>query len=261
MTNISCTLINDVFYMPFTSGGEALPDSPRCGMTTRAAGSMRYRIAETNERRLDVLGRIADKGRDGRLFVTEAEQTHSKIVIDAKTAEDAFMRYADGIITVNQRLLPVVTAADCVPIFLYDSITGVFGVVHSGWKGTGIAAEAIHAAETDYGSEAGNMMAVIGPHIHSECYTVDEDRARQFSSEYGADCVEIKDVAAGREYHLSLLKANVCVLLCAGVKEENIAVAEECTCCNDAFGSFRRETGGREGVPFTVQAAFCGYFA
>ena len=50
-------------------------------------------------------------------------------------------------ITKNPSLMPVVTVADCMPLYLYDSVSGVFGVVHSGWKGTGIIGEALNLAK------------------------------------------------------------------------------------------------------------------
>ena len=42
-----------------------------------------------------------------------------------------------------------------------------------------------------------------------------------------------------------------------GVKDSNIAICSDCTCCNQIFGSNRRETS--QGNSFTVQAAFIYY--
>ncbi|MDE5897813.1 MAG: laccase domain-containing protein, partial [Treponemataceae bacterium] len=58
----------------------------------------------------------------------------------------------------------------------------------------------------------------------------------------------------GALFRLSLERANLAVLERAGVRDENIVILEECTCCNPLFGSNRRET--LEGGGFTVQAAF-----
>ena len=35
------------------------------------------------------------------------------------------------------------------PLYLYDPVTGVFGIVHSGWKGTGIVVDAIELAKNN----------------------------------------------------------------------------------------------------------------
>jgi copper oxidase (laccase) domain-containing protein len=58
-------------------------------------------------------------------------------------------------------------------------------------------------------------------------------------------------------YSLSLAKANLAVLAEMGVPENNIAVSNDCTCCNPIFGSFRRQNPV-EGT-FTVQAAWVSW--
>lgn len=140
----------------------------------------------------------------------------------------------DGVITTCERFVPVVTVADCVPIYLFDTKTNCFGVVHSGWKGTGIAAEAITLAEKVYGSKPADFAVALGPHIHACCYTVEAERARYFIQNFGADCIE-------RGNRLSLAEANVISLTKIGVLKENILHINECTCCNPLLGSFRRQ--------------------
>ena len=166
--------------------------------------------------------------------------------------------------TQNSALVPVVTVADCVPIYFYDSRNGVFGVAHSGWKGTGIAGEAVALMKKNYGSDPRDILAAIGPHIHDCCYTVDKERAQYFVDNFGSGCVQKVSQAqgAGGLFRLSLLKANLNVLESAGVLEENIVAAKNCTACDARFGSFRREAAALD-VPaqekarlFTTQAAF-----
>lgn len=141
----------------------------------------------------------------------------------------------DGIITTNPKLVPVVTVADCLPIFLYDLKTGCRGVLHSGWKGTGIVVKALKLAERIYGAQASDFSVVIGPHIHSCCYQVDEKRIEYFTSHFGSSCIIPPN-------HLSLAQANVNLLREAGVPEDNILCCSDCTCCDPRLGSFRRET-------------------
>ena len=167
--------------------------------------------------------------------------------------------------TQNSALVPVVTVADCVPIYFYDSRNGVFGVAHSGWKGTGIAGEAVALMKKNYGSDPRDILFAIGPHIHDCCYTVDKERAQYFIDNFGSGCVrelsQCQEPPQG-QYALSLLKANLNVLEAAGVLEENIVAAKNCTACDARFGSFRREAAALD-VPaqekarlFTTQAAF-----
>jgi polyphenol oxidase len=191
---------------------------------------------------------------------------------------------ADGIITADKNFMPVVTVADCMPIFLFDKATETFGIVHSGWKGTGIAAEAVLLMCKNHGARPENISVILGPHIRECCYIVNAERAEYFKTEFTPDCVQEleeggKCFAGGRGlpvkwnsgdgklYRLSLEKANFAVLKKCGIPFENINVIKECTCCNQIFGSNRRETAEWNALhfpdeklpaipPFTVQAAF-----
>ncbi len=236
---------------------------PLWGMTMKAAGSMRFRWNETNSNRDQFLAELcalfdgAEKG--GQKQAVPLELIHSKIVYEAREACDTLNKRGDGIVTQNPSLVPVVTAADCVPLYFYDAGTGAFGAAHSGWKGTGIAAQVVSMMKEKYGSDPRDILAAIGPHIHDCCYLVDKERAKYFADNFGSDTVQ----EAGGLYRLSLLRANINVLLEAGVLEENIVAAKNCTACEERFGSFRREAAALADRPgldksrlFTTQAAF-----
>ena len=252
--------------LPFYRDGKPL-DSARWGITLRKAGSMRFRWNEVNERRTSLLKEIC-----GDKEAVSLELIHSKIVYDLTSASDTQGKQGDGMISVNHSLVPVVTVADCMPLYLYEPETGLFGVCHSGWKGTGIIAEAISLAEKKYAVRRENISVAIGPHIHDCCYIVDQERARYFTENFTPACVSRKIAKDGREeYHLSLAKANLALLERAGIRSENIVVAKECTSCSQnaggdfPFGSFRRQAAFAAGnltteersKMMTVQAAFC----
>ncbi len=250
---------------------------PLWGMTMKAAGSMRFRWNETNPNRDQFLSELCalfgGAGKGGQKQVVPLELIHSKIVCEAREAGDTLNKQGDGIVTQNPSLVPVVTAADCVPLYFYDAGTGAFGAAHSGWKGTGIAAQVVAMMKKNYGSDPRDILAAIGPHIHDCCYLVDKERAKYFADNFGSDCVReaSQDQEAGgpglfgheHNYALSLLRANINVLLGAGVLEENIVAAKNCTACEARFGSFRREAAALADRPgldksrlFTTQAAF-----
>ena len=253
---------------PFYQQGKPLEQGARWGMTVRKAGTMRFRWNETNENRTHTLSSIC-----GNKTPVSLELIHSKIVYDITAQSDTSGKTGDGMITKNVALVPVVTVADCMPLFLYAPKTGVFGVCHSGWKGTGVIAQAIALAEKNYGTRAQDICVAIGPHIHDCCYTVDQARAVSFAENFTPDCVQnIPDADGKPRYHLSLEKANLSVLARAGVPDGNIVVARDCTACaKDAngdypFGSFRRQaaflqqvTADEKSRAMTVQAAFCGW--
>ncbi len=206
------------------------------------AKSMRFRWNEINENRNAFFyDCFADEKK-----IVPLELIHSKTVVAVNDASDTLGMQADGIITCNPKFVPVVTVADCMPIFLWDSVTGCFGVLHSGWKGTGIVTEALLMANAKYGAKATDFNIVIGPHIRNCCYVVDEERAQYFIENYSEDCIEKID--GSNSFRLSLEKANIHLLEMAGVKKDSIRVLGRCTCCSKdtdgkpTYGSFRRET-------------------
>ena len=238
---------------PFMTGqfhhnGVPLKDAPEWGMTLRAAGSMRFRWNEENPVRNTFLTELA--GADYE--IVPIELAHSKTVYTVSCAADTFRHVGDGIITANRMLIPVVTAADCMPLFIYDRKTKVFGALHSGWRGTGIVEAALRQAKKDFGSNPEDFFVVMAPHIHDCCYAVDRERAGYFDSSFSPDCIKSAD---GKTFFLSLAKANVSILNKLGVPPENVWISGDCTCCNDKFGSFRRESVSGSGG-FTVQAAW-----
>lgn len=242
------------FVMPFYFQGNKIPLYEACwGMTLLNAGSMRFRWNEKNLVRDRMLSQIC-----GEKTPVAVELIHSKIVVRADSCGYVEKVLADGIVTNMPNLVPVVTVADCVPIFLFDSKRKVIASLHSGWKGTGIAAEGIRKMSEWYGSDIKDVCVAIGPHIGDCCYNIDDERADYFSLEFGSDAVIERD---GKKF-LSLTAANLSVLKKVGVEESNIVVASDCTCCTcyptgkSVYGSFRREAAGKEGSLMTVQAAF-----
>lgn len=268
MTHINLSKDTKKKYVTFNfyrNGKKSLEDAV-WGMTLKAASSMRFRWNEENPTREKVLSEIA-----GKNAIVPVQLDHTKIVYAISSANDTLFKIGDGLITKNKTLMPVVTVADCMPLYFSDVETGFFGVVHSGWKGTGIAQEAIRLAQKEYGANPKNIAVAIGAHIRDCCYVVNKERADYFALNFTKECVKPLDESSlqknknlewnsgnGPLYALSLEKANLAVLEKVGILDENIVILKECTCCNNVFGSNRRETSG--GSTFTVQAAFCGFF-
>jgi len=178
-------------------------------------------------------------------------QVHSRAIltVDKQRPEDLAGIEADGMITVNPSAVLTILVADCLPIFLFDHTTGAFGLVHSGWKGTGIVIEAVLAMAERFGTRPSELAVTIGPGIGACCYRVPEDRAVRFAAEFGP-LAAVRDTEGNPS--LDLRKANVALLNEAGVTE--IAVVDECTCCSPALGSFRRQ-GPNE---ITLMLAYIG---
>jgi YfiH family protein len=163
---------------------------------------------------------------------------HSRRIqlIDEQTPEEAAAVEADGLLTTRPDAVLSVTVADCLPIFLADRRTGAFGIVHSGWRSTGIVREALALLASKFGSRPAEIAAVIGPGIGACCYVVPEERAALFAAEHGPASV-LRD--GGGPPRVDLRAANIRLLENAGVEE--IGVVTDCTSCTQKLGSFRRQ--------------------
>lgn len=254
--------MKDFLKGKFVYGGKPLEDGPSWAMTTLKNGTMRFRWNEENSNRSDFFEELFGSAKS----VVPVELVHSKIIYDIDSPLETLGKQGDGIITRNRSLIPAVTVADCLPAFIYDLKSGCFGALHSGWKGTGIAAEAVKKICSDHDSTPENICVVLGPHIESCCYNITADRALYFIENFSPDCV---NKVGDQEYMLSLEKANLASLHKAGVPRENILSVPKCTCCHKEdgdylFGSFRRQTSSlpqdmeleERMKRFTVQAAF-----
>lgn len=152
---------------------------------------------------------------------------------------------ADALVTDQFGLALVITAADCVPVYLYDPVRRAVGMVHAGWRGTvaGIASAAVRAMRDHFGCEPGDIHAAIGPSIGPCCYEVDEPVAGPVRGYFGEQAQALLR-PSGREgrYMLDLWAANRLDLAAAGVGQVHIAGA--CTSCQrDRFFSHRAEAG------------------
>jgi polyphenol oxidase len=215
----------------------------RAGISLLAAGDMGLAVRQTDPS----FGRFLAALAVDPALARAVRQVHSRTVVEAGPREAEIVE-ADGIVSRDPRLFLTVTVADCLPVFLLDRATGAFGVVHSGWKGTGIAAEAIRLMAATFGTRPGDVTAAIGPGIGPCCYTVPAERCRDFRARFGPDCVP----EASR---LDLRRANIALLEAEGVG--SISVVEECTACSARLGSFRRQGAGRPEY-FTRMLAFIG---
>lgn len=76
-------------------------------------------------------------------------------------------------------------AADCLPVLLADSESGVIAAAHCGRKGlmSGVLDSTIEAM-CEKGTERSNITAVLGPCICGDCYEVGEEIASDFERRY-----------------------------------------------------------------------------
>ena len=189
-------------------------DDPACVRTNR-------------ERFLAALGLV-----EGQLSVPA--QIHGAVV--RLVSEPGRYEACDGLLTRNPGLYLSVSIADCLPIFLFDPVAGIMGLVHAGWKGTrlGILSHALELLARE-SARPEDLVAWIGPGAGVCCYEVGEEVAAQF------DTAHVERVQ-GRSPHLNLKEANRSQLLAWGARDENIEVFPYCTICSpELLHSFRRD--------------------
>ncbi len=175
--------------------------------------------------------------------VTKADR--GKGVVTAKDYTDV-----DGLITNESGIVLATFYADCVPLYLVDTKNRAIGLSHSGWRGTvgHMGACTLEAMKEAYGTQAGDVVAAIGPSICGDCYEVSGDVAEQFAGAFPNGLAEqVLTPKGGDKYLLDLWKANYFVFLQAGVPKEHIYVTDLCTCCNPDYLFSHRASKGKRG--------------
>lgn len=157
-------------------------------------------------------------------------------------------RDVDGLITNMSGITLVTFYADCVPLYFLDPVHKAIGLSHSGWRGTvnRMGEKTIERMKEEFGSEASDILACIGPSICGSCYEVGKEVAEEFEKSF--DLKYLKDILVEKEngkFLLDLWKVNEIILLEAGVKAENIQVTDICTHCNSDY-LFSHRTMGKE---------------
>jgi hypothetical protein len=181
--------------------------------------------------------------------VRALKQVHSRDIVYAPNLEGEQIVEGDGLYTDDSRYILSVTVADCLPIFMYHVFGKGFGVVHSGWQGTGIVEKEIEALRDRLRVPSEEIGVVIGPGIGSCCYAVDKERAAYFYRSFGFD-----PIRRNGKYYLDLVQVNVDLLQQYDLA--SVLIIDHCTSCEGTMGSYRRE-GAKH---FTRMIALIGFF-
>lgn len=214
-----------------------------------------YTTAEWNRWPCNETGETAAYDRLASLFGTETSrivripQTHTdKVrVIEEENAGEGVVRIAeegyDGMITNVIGIALCTVEADCVPVYLYDPVKRVIGMIHSGWKGCAgcIAEHAVALMQDKYGTDPADVIAAFGPCICGDCYEVGEELIDPFRENFN----EITDVIfknkGNGKYLLNLTGAIRHSLLRAGLAGRNIHESPACTFETKDLCSWRRD--------------------
>lgn len=170
--------------------------------------------------------------------------------VDAGNAGEV-LEGCDGLVTDVPGLRLDLVFADCVPVFVYDPVRHVLGVVHSGWRGTvnGAASALVWAMQAGYDSRPADLHAGIGPSIGPASYEVGREVYELALARLpDADRFFAWPAGAGSNPTFDLWAANHSLLVGAGLPDERIEIAGIDTASRtDEFFS-HRASGGRCGL-------------
>lgn len=155
----------------------------------------------------------------------------------------------DGLVTNEPGVVLSTFFADCVPLYFVDPVHRAIGMSHSGWRGTvgRMGARTLEKMQEEFGTEAKDVIAAVGPSICQECYEVSRDVAEEFQKEFMGHESEILIDKGKDKFLLDLWKCNEIVMLEAGIVKEHLAVTNICTCCNPTLLFSHRASKGRRG--------------
>ena len=193
-------------------------------------------------------------GRDCALpcNVVQMHQVHNVTVarVDRPDTSREELDGYDALVTDVPGVCIGVRSADCLPILLYDPVHKAAAAIHSGWRGTvmRICEKAITRMAIEYGTNAGDLLALIGPGICADCFQIGDEVALEFrNAQFDLDKIwsfrgprEPGNISGG--HHVDLFEACHLTLLECGVHDENIQIKHICTYENtDILYSARKE--------------------
>jgi YfiH family protein len=197
----------------------------------------RENIEENRRRFLAAIG--------GEWQIATAWQVHGDNIrriesdLDAGNSDER----ADALVSDAQGVLTGVKTADCVPILIGDPVSGAFGAVHAGWRGTvrSIAAKTLMILQEVYGSDPQDLICAIGPAACGRNYEVGQEVIDGFKDNFKNSHKYFSPTRDGHAL-VDLHLANYDQLRQAGVAAGNIYTAPYCTMERpDLFFSYRLE--------------------
>jgi YfiH family protein len=192
-------------------------------------------------------------------------QTHSDIVIEASGGSNLATNklncelpaLADAHFTQTKRQALFIRTADCLPVMIFEPISGFSAAIHAGWRG--IENEIIIKTCLSLrakGISLDQAQAWIGPHIGFGCFEVGTDVADSLFATYlRAQTIAKQDAASAEiimasgtnvKAKINLLKIAQAQLISMGLKLENILSLPIDTYNSNLHESHRRD-GDRAG--------------
>ncbi len=219
---------------------------------------------DTRERVIVNWNRFLEAANISRREFVCGEQIHSNNVHIA-TAKDlrpaygpGFMNKADGYVTNEPNVPLAIFTADCVPLLLEDSVNGVVGAIHCGWRSTvsDIESEAV-AKMISLGANPANIHAAIGPAIDKCCFEVGSEVIDAVNRLLGREATEFYDAKENGKFMLDLRGVVKERLLQLGLSGDNISLTGGCTMCHpERYFSHRASNGERGSLACIIEKPY-----
>jgi YfiH family protein len=228
----------------------------------RGIGAERFSLATLHQIHSDRIGQVL-RAADEKLQYRPSGGSRSEQPKISLSEGDALLTHEPGI-------LLSVRSADCMPVLLVDPRQRAVAAVHAGWRGAvnGIIEKTVMEMGRLFTSRPRDLVAAVGPFIHSCCYEVGEELVETFrqnlpmAEKFFREAESSKAGVATRRKTIGTFQAQPIgdeprsaptayldlgvvaheQLRCAGVPPTHIHISKWCTSCHtDLFFSHRRE--------------------
>ncbi|MEM6387840.1 MAG: peptidoglycan editing factor PgeF [Pseudomonadota bacterium] len=176
--------------------------------------------------------------------LVSVHQTHSARAVALDQPPETPIE-ADAMVTATPGLALGILTADCQPVLFADTINGVIGAAHAGWKGAldGVLEATLDAMET-LGADRKSTHAVIGPSISQRAYEVGPEFLDRFA-EASPENTRFFSNGEGDRYQFDLIGFGLSRLRSASVA--SASWTGHCTYADpEKFYSYRRSVHHRE---------------
>jgi YfiH family protein len=219
----------EVIHGVFTRQGGVSRGPYRSLNVSLAVGDLPQHV-EKNRRRVQETLRV-----ERLISATQVHGVKEAVITGGHVVPPGEIPEADILITAQPGLGLVIKQADCQAVMFYDPEHRVVAHAHCGWRGqiAGILSETVARLAFSFGSRAEVLHAAIGPGLGPCCAEF-----RNYREEFPPELWKYQV----RPSYFDLWQLSLDQLRAAGLKSENIEVANLCTRCREEeFFSYRRD--------------------
>lgn len=223
-------------------------------MALHACENMNHVVENRKKLAASLNGKLGD-------FVC-AQQTHSanfrKVNVKDKgrgaLRMDTAIANTDALYTYEPNLVLSSFHADCVPIIFYHDVTGVIGVVHSGWQGTvkEITLKLFKHLIQEEQCHPDDFHVQIGMALSQEKFEVDHDVYAKFKDlGYAQPFMYFNEQT--NKYHIDNQQTVKKQCILAGIPEDRISIDQTCTYVSPDGFSYRQDKESGRHLSFIMK--------